>query len=402
MYALIKVSDGECLFVCEYTGDILPVRYGDPDGMIKNSLKVMLLITGFILVAIVVGLFLIRDRKIDTDVTVKTTKVGLILIGDRNDASYNQAHYDAIMSIKDELNLEILCRDHVPEDESCRAVIGELTEEGCRIIIGASFGYGPYIREMAQEHPDVCFLHATGTEKMTNMASYMGRMYQARYLAGIVAGKRTESGKIGYVAAFPYSEVIRGLNAFTRGVKSVAPDAEVHVCYCESWGDDAAAEAATVKLLNAQSQIDVLTVHTDSLKPLLIADEKGIRSIGYNMDNAGKYPDTYLTACVWHWDTYYRKKILSVLQGKFYGENEWIGMEDGIVGLAELTGNVAPGTKEAVDEAKERFASRSFDVFYGPVMDNEGRLRVPEGESMSDDEMLNRFDWYVEGVIVEE
>ena len=370
--------------------------------MIKNSLKVMLLITGLILVAIVVGLFLIRDRKINTDVTAKTTKVGLILIGDRNDASYNQAHYDAIMNIKDELNLEILCRDHVPEDKSCRDAIEDLIEEDCRVIIGGSFGYGPHIREMAQEHPEVCFLHATGTEEMTNVASYMGRMYQARYLAGIVAGKRTESGKIGYVAAFPYSEVIRGLNAFTLGVRSVAPDAEVHVRFCGSWEDDGAAEAATKKLLDAQPRIDVLTLHTDSLMPLQIADQRGISSIGYNMDNAAKFPDTFLTACVWHWDTYYRNKILSVLQGKFYGENDWIGMEYGIVGLSELTGNVAPGTQDELYKARERFASRRFDVFYGPVTDNEGRLRVPEGESMSDDEMLNRFDWYVEGVVVEE
>ena len=371
--------------------------------MIKNSAKRMLLITGIIMLAIVVGMIVIRDHGIDTDITAKRTKVGLVLIGDRKDASYSQAHYDALMKLKEELNLEILCRDHVPEDESCREAVRELIEkEGCRIIIGGSFGYGPYILEMAKLHPETCFLHATGTEKNTNLASYMGRMYQARYLAGIVAGMRTESGQIGYVAAFPYSEVIRGINAFTQGVRSVAPEAEVYVCYCDSWENDGAAEAAGRKLLGSRPGIDVLTLHTDSLKPLQVADEMGIWSIGYNMDNAALFPDTYLTACVWNWEVYYREKILSVLQGKFYGEYDWIGMEDGIVGLSELTGNVAPGTKKAVEEAAARFSGRSFDVFYGPVTDNEGRLRVPEGESMSDDEMLNRFDWYVEGVIVEE
>ena len=371
--------------------------------MIRNSLKMMLLITGAIMVAIVVGMIVIRDRGVNTDVTAKTTRVGLILIGDRNDGSYNQAHYDAMMRIKDELNLEIVCRDHVPEDESCAAVMEELIEEyGCRAIIAGSFGYGEYITKSAEGHPEVCFLHATGTEKLTNLSSCMGRMYQARYLSGIVAGMRSESGKIGYVAAFPYSEVIRGLNAFALGVRSVAPEAEIHVRYINSWGDDTAAKMASEALLDIEPGIDVLAMHTDSLKPCEVADQRGVWSIGYNMDNSSLFPDTYLTACEWKWDSCYREKILSCLQGKFHGENVWIEMESGIVGLSELTKNVADGTKEKLAEANARFANRSFDVFYGPVRDNEGQLRIPEGESMSDEEMLNRFDWYVEGVIVEE
>ena len=180
------------------------------------------------------------------------------------------------------------------------------------------------------------------------------------------------------------------------------PDAVVHVIFFDSWLDDDLAKKASKELLDSYPDIDVLTMHTNSLMPDCVAADRGKWSIGFNRDNSALFADSYLTACVWKWTDYYRRVILSCLQGKFYGRNEWISMEDGIVALSELTSNCAPGTGAAVDEAVRLFESRSFDVFYGPVFDNNGNLRVPEGESMSDDDMLHHFDWYVEGVTVEE
>ena len=370
--------------------------------MIKDSSRRMLLIAGIILVAVILGMILIRETAVETNVTAKTTRVGLILNGPKDDASFCQTHYDSLMRIKKELNLEILCQENVPEDEACASAIDELISEGCCFIIGASFGYGDYLSAAADAHPDICFLHPTGTEKKTNLSSVFGRMYQARYLSGIVAGMRTKTGKLGYVAAFPFPEVIRGLNAFTLGVRSVRPDAEVTVRYCESWVDDEAAEKAGKKLFEKNPDIDVITMHTNSMKPNELAEEKGIWAVGYNMDNAERFPNSFLAACEWKWDKYYEKSILSFLQGKFHGEIEWIDMDEGIVGLSKLTQNAVPGSEEAVEEAEIRFESRTFDVFYGPITDNEGKLRVAKGESMSDDVLLNHFDWYVEGVTVEE
>ena len=246
------------------------------------------------------------------------------------------------------------------------------------MVIAASFGYGEYVKELAALYPDICFIHPTGTESLPNLSNCMGRMYQARYLAGIVAGMRTGTGEIGYVAAFPISEVICQINAFTLGVRSVAPQTRVHVVYVDSWTDDAAAKDASEALLDQYPEIDILTMHSNSLMPNLVADEKGIWSIGFNKDNAERYPDSYLTACVWEWAEYYKAEILDCLQGKFHGSRKLIGMEEGIVGLSELTPNCAPGTREAVDKAIARFKSRSFDVFYGPIRDNTGTLRVPD------------------------
>lgn len=370
--------------------------------MKKFSTRSLLIIAGIIFAAVLLGMFFIRDKSIITDVTARTNKVGLIITGPKDDANFCQAHYDALMNIKDELNLEIICKDQIPEDETCADVLEELAESGCKVIIGASFGYGDYIVSAAEKHPEICYLHPFGAEKSTNLASCMGRMYQARYLSGIVAGMRTETGEIGYVAAFPFSEVIRDINAFALGVQSVSPDTEVYVTYCYSWTDDDAADKAGRELLERHPDIDVFSMHTNSLMPNRLADEKGIWSVGYNMDNSSMFPDSFLTACEWNWDLYYRQKILSALQGKFYGQIDWMDIDSGLFGISELTDNAVPGTEDKVEAAKERFASRSFDVFYGPITDNLGTLRIPDKESMSDDDILNHFDWYVEGVTVEE
>ncbi len=371
--------------------------------MKKTNTTLMPMIAVIILIAVLLGMVFIRDKGVNTNITENTTRVGLVITGKKNDGNFCQVQYDGLSEIKDELNLEIIVRENIPENEACTVALKELIEdEGCRIIIGASFGYGQYINSMAQMHPDIYFFHPFGSEKQTNLTSCTGRMYQVRYLAGIVAGMKTETDSIGYMASFPNTEVIRDINAFTLGVKSVKKDAKVYVRYCNSWTDDAAAKKTTQAILDKHPDIDVITLHSNSLMPNYVADERGIYSIGVNKDNAEKFPDSYLTACEWQWDKYYRPRILSCLQGKFHGVVEWMDMESGVLGLSELTDNVAPGTEEKLQSAKELFDSRSYDVFYGPVYDNEGNLRVPEGESMSDDEMINRFDWYVEGVTVEE
>ncbi len=353
-----------------------------------------------IVLAAVAGIIFIRNEPLVTDVTEKTTCVGLILPGKHDDCSFSQTHFDALESISDELNLRIIYKEYVSDEDSYDEIIDLINNEGCKVIVSSSFGYGENTMKAAMEYPELCFLHATGTESLNNLSSYMGRMYQVRYLSGIVAGMRTDTGEIGYVAAFPIPEVIRGINAFALGVRSVREDAVIHVDYCDSWTEDESAKETAIGIFD-KYPVDVVTLHTDSVQPLVEADKRGIWSVGYNMDNSDMFPDTYLTACEWHWDVYYHEQILKYLQGKFHGTHDWINMEDGIVRLSGLTSNVAEGTEEAVEKAKKRLESREFDVFYGPIRDEQGKIRVEEGESMADDEILNSFDWYVEGVQVE-
>ena len=327
-------------------------------------------------------------------------RVGLILNGRTDDRSWGQSHYESLMRVSEELGFELICRPETPEDETGADVIADLTEnEGCGIVIANSFGFGKYIEEAAEKYPDVYFLHATGSGSGRNLGSYFGRMYQYRYLSGIIAGIQTKTNRIGYAAAFPIDEVNRGINAFTLGVRSVNPEAQVCVSFCGSWTDDEAAEKSAEILINEYGT-DVLTLHTDSLAPHRVADRYGVWTIGYNYDNSGLFPNTYLTACVWEWDSYYKEQILSCHQGKFRGEHKWLGIDSGIMKLVdpEKAGNTVSGYEEPLEAAEKRFADFSSDVFYGPVSDNEGNVRVPEGESMSDEAMLSGFDWYVEGV----
>lgn len=363
-------------------------------------MKKVFVVAAIIVAAIIAGIFVINIYEADTEVTKKTTTVGVILNGSIDDRSWSQSHYDALERTAEELNLSVIYEENVtPED--IPQIIEHFAESECKVVIANSFEFGEYIIRAAKEYPEIYFLHATGIGEDKNLSTYFGRMYQIRYLSGIVAGLQTETNEIGYVAAFPISEVNRGINAFTLGVRSVNPDAKVYVSWTNSWNDDNATAEATNGLLNGHN-IDVLAMHTDSLEALRIAEERSVMSIGYNVENSQDYPNTYLTAAVWDWENFYTSNILKCLQGKFVGNHYWEGIETGMVSLAPFTDKVKPGTAEIVAGEMERISSGTYDVFYGPVYDNKGQLRVQEGESMTDNAMLNEFDWYVEGVINEE
>lgn len=364
-------------------------------------MKKIAITAGIIFAVIILGIFWITNEEQDAEVTQEKTKVALLLNGSKDDNNWGESHYVGLMKCAKSLNLEVICRENVPENEDCIGILDELIEQGCKIIVCNSFGYGEYMLQMAKAHPDVYFFHATGDEEWENMATYFGRIYQMRYLSGIVAGLQTETNEIGYVAAFPISEVNRGINAFTLGVQSVNPDAVVYVSWSDSWTDDAMNEVTAKKLLS-EHNVDVLAMHTNSYKPLEVAEEAGIWSIGYNIDNSESYPDSYLTAPVWEWQNFYEPHILECLQGKFVGKHYWEGVESGLIALSPLTENVKPGIAEAVEVEKQKLQSGTFDVFYGPITDNEGNLRIAEGESMSDQVMLGEFDWYVKGVVPDE
>lgn len=353
-----------------------------------------------ILLIIMVGIILIQTEEQNTDITKEKTKVGMILNGSIEDHSWGTSHYEGLEKCVDELNLAVEYRENVLADEASLTAMEDLIEEGCEIIICNSFGFGEWIVQAAEKYPDVYFFHATGTGAADNLSTYFGRMYQMRYLSGIVAGLQTETKEIGYVAAFPIDEVNRGINAFTLGVRKVNPDAKVYVKFSNSWEGEKEAKITTEYLLENHN-IDVFAMHVDTNVPLEIAEEKGIWTIGYNYDNGEVYQKTFLTAPVWQWEEFYAPRILECLQDKFYGKNYWEDSNTGILSLAPLTDNVKEGIAEVVEKEKQRIESGSWDVFFGPVKDQNGNIRVQEGESMTDDAMLNAFDWYVEGVVID-
>lgn len=363
-------------------------------------MKLVGLVFGSILLVIAVGIMVMHVQKRETDVTLNRTRVALIMNGSRKDHSWSESHFIAMEKVASELNLDVSYYENTTEDSLAEKVMELAVNDGARIVVANSFGFGPSILRMAEKYPYVKFMHATGLNKRLNLSSFFGRIYQMRYLSGIVAGHSTKTNEIGYVAAFDISEVNRGINAFTLGVRKVNPDASVFVSWCRSWEDSTLAADATNNLI-AKHNIDVLTVHTDALSPYEIAERRNIRMVGYNLDNGNRFPKSFLTAPVWRWENYYAPHIMAVLQDKFVGEISWQGVESGIMDLAPMTKLVPDSVKVLVNEEMNRLKSGSFDVFYGPIEDNRGNLRVGEGESMTDVDMLEHFDWYVKGVVNE-
>lgn len=360
-------------------------------------MKKIIIISIIILLAMVTGLILI---SVEPEEKEETVKVGVVLNGYMNDKSWSQSHYEGMEKTAEQLGLEITYKEFVTADNVAWE-IEQFVKQGCKIIVANSAIYAEQIEHAAKQYPNIYFYHATGVGEDRNLASYFGRMYQMRYLTGIAAGLQTKTNEIGYVAAFPITEVNRGLNAFTLGVKSVNPDATVYVRWINSWNADEATANATEKLISDHN-IDVIAMHTDSIEPLRVADERGVMSIGYNIDNSGLYPETYLTAAVWDWEKFYTPHIRKCLQGKFDGVNYWESSDTGIMNIAPLSDKADGRISEKIDSEMKRLKSGTFDVFYGPVYDNMGKLRVAEGENMTDNAMLNEFDWYVEGVVIDE
>lgn len=276
-----------------------------------------------------------------------------------------------------------------------RQVVANMVDQGTDVIIATSFGYMNYLESISPDYPDTVFLHCSGYKMTDNMGNFFGRMYESRYLSGIVAGLQTETNNIGYVAAMPIPEVIRGINAFAIGVKSVNPDAVVNVRWTNTWIDPAKAKEAAKALLDENN--DVITQHQDSIAPVQAAAEKGVTAIGYNLDSSAMVPEAFLCAPTWNWGAYYISEIQKVLDGNWAPSAYWEGISAGTVDLSPLTDIAPEGAQALVDEAKALIVDGSLHVFAGPVMNQDGEIIVPEGEEMSDGDMLGMF-FFVDNV----
>lgn len=323
-------------------------------------------------------------------------KVAFVYVGPVGDAGWTYAHDQAKKYLLEKMpDVSATIIESVPEGADSERVITQLAEQGHKIIFTTSFGYMDPTINVAKKYPGVTFLHCSGFKTATNVGTYFGRIYQARYLTGVVAGKQTKANTIGYVAAFPIPEVIRGINAFTQGVLSVNPQAKVKVVWTNTWYDPAKEKQAALTLLD--SGADVIAQHQDTPGPQQAAQEKGKFSIGYNTDMSKMAPKAVLTSAVWNWGPYYVKVVDAVKKGTWKSEQYWGPMGDGIVALAPYGPMVSDDTKKLVEEAKQKILSGKWDVFYGPVKDQAGQVKVAAGQTMSDADMLS-FNWFVEGV----
>ena len=239
------------------------------------------------------------------------------------------------------------------------------------------------------------FLHYGGYKTRPNLSVFFGRAYEARYLTGMVAGLMTSSNIVGYVAAMPVPEVIRGLNAFALGVLEVNPRAQVRVVWTNAWDNPVLERQTALALINIGA--DVLAQHQGSPAVQVAAEERGVYSIGYNTDMSSFAPHAHLTAAVFQWQAFYGGLIERLRQGKFRQDMFWLGLADGVVDIAPYSEAVPEAVRSRVDKRRREILAGEFEVFGGPVYDQSGLRRIPAGQTVDDRELLGMI-WLVEGV----
>lgn len=339
------------------------------------------------------------SKEPEADKTAQTVKVGWVYIGVPGDAGWTYIHDQGRQymeqALADKIKVESKILEQVPEGADAERSIEQLVQEGCQIIFANSFGYGDGVLSVAKKYPDVVFMHCSGLQTAENVGTYFGRIYQVRYLTGIIAGKMTESNKIGYVAAVPIPEVIRGINAFTLGARSVNPEARVQVVWTNTWFDPAKEKDAAKSLL--ETGCDVLAQHQDTPSVQQAAEEAGKFAIGYHSDMHALAPKANLTSAIWNWGPFYVKTVEEVVGKTWKSSNYWGGLGDGIVELAPISEQVPAEVVQLVEAAQSKLEKGEADVFVGPINDQNGEERVKSGEALDDAAMLS-MNWFVEGV----
>lgn len=324
-------------------------------------------------------------------------KAGFVYVSPVGDAGYSFAHDQGRKAVEKLDWAETSFVESVAEGADSERVIRNMARKGFNVIFTTSFGYMDPTLKIAKEFPDVKFMHCSGFKKTENMSNYFGRMYQARYLTGMVAGSMTKSNIIGYVAAFPIPEVVRGINAFTLGAQTVNPDVQVRVVWTKTWYDPALEKDAGISLLDVGA--DVIAQHQDSPGPQEAAQERGVYSIGYNSDMTSFAPKAHLTAAIWNWGPMYVETVEQVKNGTWKGnESHWWGMDKGVVDIAPYGDMVPQDVRTTVDAKKAEIVDGKFHVFTGPIKNQKGEVIIPEGKTATDEEMLG-MTWFVDGVI---
>ncbi len=327
-------------------------------------------------------------------------KVAFVYVSPVGDLGWTWAHDQGRLALEQNLpNVETTYQESVPENPAdAERVIRDFAQKGNQIIITTSFGYMQPTINVAKDFPDTTFVHISGYMTAENVSTAFGKIEEPRYVSGLIAGKMTKSNQLGYVAAFPIPEVIRGINAFTLGVRKANPKATVRVVWTSTWFDPQKERQAADALLDGGA--DVIAQHQDTAAPQQAAEARGAYGVGYDADMSPLAPKAVLTSPIWHWGVYYTDLVKQVQAGTWESNQYWGGWKDGIVDLAPIAPMVPEDVKAMAEGEAAKFKSGEqtiYTVFTGPLKDQSGEEKVPAGQAMTDQELLT-MDWFVEGV----
>ncbi len=328
------------------------------------------------------------------------TKVAFVYVGPIGDAGWTWAHDQGRLALEQNIpGVETAYLESVPENPAdAERVIRDFAQKGYNIIFTTSFGYMDPTINVAKDFPDTTFVHISGYKTADNVSTGFGKIEEPRYVSGLIAGKMTTSNQIGYVAAFPIPEVIRGINAFTLGVREVNPGATVKVVWTNTWFDPQKERAAAEALLDGGA--DVIAQHQDTAGPQQAAEARGKYGVGYDADMSKFAPKAVLTSPIWNWGVYYTDVVKQVQAGTWKSNQYWGGWKDGVVDLAPIASFVPADVKTQAEAEIAKFKSGEediFTIFTGPLNDQTGAEKVPAGTAMTAEELLG-MNWFVEGV----
>ena len=323
-------------------------------------------------------------------------KVGFIYNSPVGSAGWTFAHDAGRLEMEQALGGKV-ATTHIESatEADVERILRELVNNGHKLIFTTSFGFMNPTVKVAGTAPGTMFQHATGYKLAENVGVYHARAYEARYLSGVLAGKMSKSGVAGFVASFPIPEVIRGINAFTLGMRSVNPNAKVKVVWISSWYDPGKERDAADAMISQGA--DVISQFTDSGGPIQAAEAKNVWAIGVGSDMSSYGAKAHLTSVGYKWGGFYTDMAKAVMAGTWKSENVWGGLKRGMIDLTALNAAVPQEVKDLVAARRTAIAAGELHPFQGPIKDQSGAVKVPEGQTLEDGALLG-FKWYVEGV----
>ncbi len=324
-------------------------------------------------------------------------KAAWIYVGSPSDAGWTQAHDEGRKAAADHFgsSLQTITKENVPEGPQTSQVIQQLVSQGAKLIFATSYGFQPAVLDAAKKNPSVLFEQATGDTMLPNVAQYYGAGEDGDYLAGMAIGYASKTGKIGFVAPFPIPEVIREINAYTMGARYAHPGATVKVVWTNTWFDPAKERQAAQSLVSAG--VDALGDGQDSPTTGQVAKANNLPWTGYDSDQTKFAPENFLTATTYHWGDYYTQEVQAAMDCTWRTHFYYGGLKDGFVKMAPYGKTMSDKAKSAVDKRKQEMIDGSFDPFAGPLKDQSGTVKIPDGTTMSIKDKY-QMNWFVQGV----
>jgi simple sugar transport system substrate-binding protein len=372
----------------------LPIRAMSRNTMYKN------LIASLFAFAVFVAPTLAAQGDAKGSADNKTLKIGFVYVTPRLPSGWVHQHELGRLALEDKLkkegfSVQTQFAENVAEGVDAERVIRDMAKQGVGLIFTPSFGYMEPTLKVAADFPHVKFESITGYKTAPNVATANARYYEGRFLAGIAAGRMSKSGIAGYVASFPIPEVVQGINAFTLGMRSVNPNAQVKLIWLNTWFDPAKERDAAMTLMNQKA--DVLAFHTASDAVMVAAQERGKMAIAYHSDMRHVAPQAQLLAITHHWGNYYSQRAKEVLQDTWQSGNVWGGVHEGMIKVDDFGPKLPKRVQMELLRLQRAIGKGSLQPFAGPILDNQDQVILARGQTLTDVQILN-MKYLVQGV----